>query len=253
MIGAILLALAPAAGLIALGWWLKRARFLPDAFWPGAERLAYFILLPALLVHSLAMADLSRVPVARLMLVIALSLTGVAALLVALRPWLAIDGPAFTSVFQGGIRFNNYVGLTVAAGLLGGPGIALAAVANATIVPVANLFCILVFAALRRRAGEPFRHRALDRDEPAHRRLGDRGCLAGDGDRPAARARGHDPGARRRLAADRPSLRRRRLRPLRRAPGLARDAGLLRGEVRRAAGRDPSRRAWRSACPAMRR
>jgi malonate transporter len=80
------------------------------------------------------------------MLVIALSLTGVAALLLALRPWLAIDGPAFTSVFQGGIRFNNYVGLTVAAGLLGGPGIALAAVANATIVPVANLFCILVFA-----------------------------------------------------------------------------------------------------------
>ena len=145
MIGAILLALAPAAGLIALGSWLRRARFRPDAFWPGAERLAYFILLPALLVHSLAMADLSRV-VARLMLVIALSLTGVAALLVALRPWLAIDGPAFTSVFQGGIRFNNYVGLTVAAGLLGGPGVALAAVANATMVPVANLFCILVFA-----------------------------------------------------------------------------------------------------------
>jgi malonate transporter and related proteins len=143
VIGAILLALAPAAGLIALGSWLKRAHFLPDAFWPGAERLAYFILLPALLVHSLAMADLSRVPVGRLMLVIALSLTGVAALLVALRPWLAIDGPAFT---QGGIRFNNYVGLTVAAGLLGGPGIALAAVANAVIVPIANLFCILVFA-----------------------------------------------------------------------------------------------------------
>ena len=146
MIGAIFLALAPAAGLIALGSWLKRAQFLPDAFWPGAERLAYFILLPALLVHSLAMADLSAVPVARLMLVIALALAAVAALLVGFRPWMGIGGPAFTSVFQGGIRFNNYVGLTVAAGLLGGPGIALAAVANAAIVPIANLFCILVFA-----------------------------------------------------------------------------------------------------------
>jgi malonate transporter len=146
VIGAILLALAPAAGLIALGSWLKRRHFLPDAFWPGAERLAYFILLPALLVHSLATADLSAVPVARLMLVIALALVVVAALLVAFRPWMRVGGPAFTSVFQGGIRFNNYVGLTVAAGLLGGPGIALAAVANATIVPIANLFCILVFA-----------------------------------------------------------------------------------------------------------
>ncbi|MDF3063800.1 MAG: Auxin Efflux Carrier [Microvirga sp.] len=146
MIGAILLALAPAAGLIALGSALKRGRFMPDEFWPGAERLAYFVLLPALLIHGLATADLSQVPVARLMLAIALSLAVIAALLVALRPSMRIGGPAFTSVFQGGIRFNNYVGLTVAAGLLGGPGIALAAVANATIVPIANLFCILVFA-----------------------------------------------------------------------------------------------------------
>jgi malonate transporter len=146
VIGAILLALAPAAGLIALGFALKRGRFMPSEFWPGAERLAYFVLLPALLIHSLAMADLSRVPVARLMLAIALALTLVSALLVSARPMMRVGGPAFTSVFQGGIRFNNYVGLTVAVGLLGAPGIALAAVANATIVPVANLFCILVFA-----------------------------------------------------------------------------------------------------------
>jgi malonate transporter and related proteins len=146
VIGAILLALLPAAGLIALGYALKRGRFMPDEFWPGAERLAYFVLLPALLIHGLATADLSQVPVARLMLAIALSLAVVAALLIALRPSMRIGGGAFTSVFQGGIRFNNYVGLTVAAGLLGGPGIALAAVANAVIVPIANLFCILVFA-----------------------------------------------------------------------------------------------------------
>ena len=145
MIGAIFLALAPAAGLIALGAWLKRAQFLPDAFWPGAERLAYFILLPALLVHGLAMADLSGVPVARLMLVIALALTLVAALLVALRPWMRVNGPAFTSVFQGGIRFNNYVGLTVAAGVMGAPRIALAAGAHAPLLALAHLFCLPVF------------------------------------------------------------------------------------------------------------
>ena len=187
MIGAILLALAPAAGLIALGSALKRGRFMPDEFWPGAERLAYFVLLPALLIHGLATADLSQVPVARLMLAIALSLAVIAALLVALRPSMRIGGPAFTSVFQGGIRFNNYVGLTVAAGLLGGPGIALAAVANATIVPIANLFCILVFARFAG-AGEPFRHHALDRHQPADRRLRPRRDAAGDRPWPAAGA-----------------------------------------------------------------
>jgi malonate transporter and related proteins len=103
MIPAILIALAPAAGLIAFGYGLRRARFLPDAFWPGAERLAYFVLLPALLVHSLAMADLSAVPIARLTLVLTLSLVIVGGLLVILRPWFEVDGPAFTSLFQGGI------------------------------------------------------------------------------------------------------------------------------------------------------
>jgi predicted permease len=62
-----------------------------------------------------------------------------------------VDGPAFTSVFQGGIRFNNYVGLTVASGLLGTPGLALAAVANAVIVPTANVLAILVFARFAKR------------------------------------------------------------------------------------------------------
>lgn len=146
MIGAILLALATPAGLIGLGAWLRHIQFLPDAFWPGAERLAYFVLLPALFVHSLATADLSGVPVVRLTLVIVLSITIVAALLIGLRPRLPVDGAGFTSVFQGGVRFNNYVGLTVAAGLLGAPGMALAAVANAIIVPTVNVFAILVFA-----------------------------------------------------------------------------------------------------------
>ena len=146
MIAAILLALTPAVGLIGLGYALRAARFLPEAFWPGAERLAYFVLLPALLVDGLASADLSAVPVARLAAVLAGGLLVVGAILVALRPWLGVDGPAFTSVFQGGIRFNNYVGLAVASGLLGSPGLALAAVANAVIVPTVNVLAILVFA-----------------------------------------------------------------------------------------------------------
>ena len=41
------------------------------------------------------------------------------------------DGADFTSVFQGGVRFNNYIGATLAAGIYGSAGIALAAVANA--------------------------------------------------------------------------------------------------------------------------
>ena len=70
----------------------------------------------------------------------------VAAILLASRQLLGFEGAAFTSVFQGGVRFNNYVGVSVAAGLFGAQGIAMAAVANAAIVPTVNILCVLVFA-----------------------------------------------------------------------------------------------------------
>ena len=146
MIGPILLALTPIVLLIGLGHAMRRADFLPEPFWPQAERLSYFVLLPALFIHGLATADLNSVPVAPLAGALIVSTLVVAALLVVFSPLLADDGPAFTSVFQGGIRFNNYVGITAAVGLFGPSAIALAAVANATIVPTVNVLCVLVFA-----------------------------------------------------------------------------------------------------------
>lgn len=146
MTGAALLALAPVVLLIGLGFAMRARGFLPEGFWPQAERLSYFVLLPALFIHGLATADISGVPVASLGLALAGTVVVTSLLLVAARPLLPVDGPAFTSVFQGGIRFNNYVGVTMAAGLFGAKGVALAAVANAAIVPTVNVLCVLVFA-----------------------------------------------------------------------------------------------------------
>lgn len=146
MTGAVLLALVPIALLIGLGWAMRRLGFLAPAFWPQAERLAYYVLLPSLFLHGLATARLDGVPTPRLAAALVLSTLAVAALLVAARPLFSLDGAAFTSVFQGGVRFNNYVGITAAAGLFGAQGIALAAVANAALVPTVNVLCVLVFA-----------------------------------------------------------------------------------------------------------
>ncbi|WGF86736.1 AEC family transporter [Marinivivus vitaminiproducens] len=146
MTGAIVVALLPIALLIALGQVLRRRRFVPDSFWPPAERLCYFVLLPALLAHTLATANLSGIPVGTLVASLIIPILIVSALLIACHGFLKIDGPAFTSVFQGGVRFNNYVGVTAAVGLFGAAGLPLAAVANATIVPTVNVLCVLVFA-----------------------------------------------------------------------------------------------------------
>lgn len=146
MIASILLALLPPLLMIALGTAMRCVGFLDQAFWPQAERLCYFVLLPALFVHGLATSRLDGVPVFALAATLIVSILVVSALVLAARPLLARDGPAFTSVFQGAIRFNNYVGVSLAVGLFGAQGVALAALCNAAIVPTVNVLCVLVFA-----------------------------------------------------------------------------------------------------------
>lgn len=142
----LLLALAPIIIFIAMGAWFRHRGFLQESFWSQAERLGYYVLLPSLFFHSLATAELGKVPLIEMTLALVFSTVIAAATLVLTKPLLGIDDPGFTSVFQGGVRFNNYVGISIAAGLLGAHGIALATVANAAIVPTVNVLCILVFA-----------------------------------------------------------------------------------------------------------
>jgi malonate transporter len=146
MFETILLALAPTAALIGLGQILRRIVLVHDDFWPQAERLVYFVLLPALFFHSLATARLGDLPVRELVLTLVLSTLLVAVVVVAASPWLRLGGTQFTSVFQGSVRFNNYIGVTAAVSMFGAKGLALAALSNAAIVPTVNILCVLVFA-----------------------------------------------------------------------------------------------------------
>lgn len=140
-------ALGPLFALILLGAALGWARFPGGDFWPLLERFIYYLLFPAMLVATLASADVSQVPVLRL----AICLLGGMGLL-ALGLWLArrhlqLSAPVFTSAFQGVVRFNTYVGVAGAAALHGVSGTTVAAVAVALMVPTANILCVLAFIA----------------------------------------------------------------------------------------------------------
>ncbi|MEX2502991.1 MAG: AEC family transporter [Trueperaceae bacterium] len=149
-------ALVPLTLLIALGIGLKRFGFLPDAAWAGLDRLNYWVLFPALIFVSLA-SERSGLPNA-LPIVASVwgGLTIVALLAWTLRRRLAPDGPAFTSVFQGAVRFNSYVAfLTVP--VLHPDSEALTALLVAATVPFVNVACVTALArygggaALRKR------------------------------------------------------------------------------------------------------
>lgn len=140
-------ALGPLFLLILLGALLGWRRLPGGDFWPHLERLIYYLLFPAMLVATLASADVSRVPVGRVALALLGSMLGFAGLLWLLRKRLEMDAAAFTSVFQGALRFNTYVGVAGAAALHGSAGVTVAAVAVALMVPVVNVLCVAGFIA----------------------------------------------------------------------------------------------------------
>jgi len=140
----ILGALGPIFALILLGLGLRRSGFPGDGFWPAAERFTYFLLFPALLVHRLALSRLGDYAVGPVAVVIVALLLGMTALVCVLRPWLKVDGPAFTSVYQGVIRFNTYVGLAVVLAVFHADGGTVAALVMAIMIPLINVLCVLV-------------------------------------------------------------------------------------------------------------
>lgn len=141
---AVVAALAPIFLLILAGLFMKRRRLVPDEFWAPVETLTFFIFFPALLIDTTARADLSGVDLVGMGGALLGGTLSAAALLLLLRPWVAKDGPAFTSVFQGAVRINTYVGLAAAAALYGNQGKALMAVGIISIVPLINVLAVLV-------------------------------------------------------------------------------------------------------------
>jgi predicted permease len=142
----IVLVVLPVFLLIFVGWLCRWQAFPGDGFWAPAERLTYFLLFPVLLVTTLAKADfasLQILPMAGAISVAILVMTGLTLLL---RMRLRIPGPTFTSVFQGSVRMNTYIGLSVAFGIYAEQGLAAAALAVAAIMPLANVLCVLVLA-----------------------------------------------------------------------------------------------------------
>ena len=135
----IVLVILPVFLLIFLGQVCRRRAFPGDGFWAPAETLTYYLLLPALIVLTLAEADFAGLAVWPMALAMAGAILLMTGLVAALRPVLRVDGPGFTSVYQSVVRLNGYIGLSVAFGLYGETGLAVASVAVATFVPLVNV------------------------------------------------------------------------------------------------------------------
>jgi hypothetical protein len=133
--------------LILVGLALSRHIDYGRGFWEGVEKLVYYVLFPALLFRSLALAKIDLATTGKL-IGVACGYTAAGMALSALaRPLFRLQPGLAASCFQCGFRFNTYVGLAVVGSLFGTPGVALAAILLGILVPLVNFASVAMLAA----------------------------------------------------------------------------------------------------------
>lgn len=142
----ILTALIPIFSLIMIGYFFKRIKFPSHDFWPQADKLTYYILMPSLLIYKLSTASISSTNTTYYILTALITIFIVLLILFIFNRLLKFQVDSFTSIVQGGIRFNTYVFLALADAILGDNGIVLAAILLTFVIPFINILCISTFA-----------------------------------------------------------------------------------------------------------
>jgi malonate transporter len=142
--------LLPVFLVIAAGFLIRRLAIVPADQWRGIELAAFWVFFPALVTETLLKADLASIPLTNVAFALLIGISAVALLMLALRKplmrLLALDGPAYTSIFQAVTRWNGFIALPIVAKLFGDPGVTIVALALAAMVPIINMANISVLA-----------------------------------------------------------------------------------------------------------
>lgn len=144
--GEVYAALAPVFILIALGWLARNRRLAtPEAF-GVVNRFGYFILYPAFLFTIVTSADFSSADAGPFVLAVMIGFAAMIVLALLLRFVLPVDGPAYTSIFQGAVRWNGFPLLAAAPALFGEAGVELIGIVFGPLVFGVNIICVVVLA-----------------------------------------------------------------------------------------------------------
>ena len=143
---AIFEAILPIFLLVVLGMAFNPMKFPASGFWVAADRITYYVFLPALIIEKLATTSFTLSDFYSLTSVLMIAVLAIALLTVAIRRLVPVSSAAYTSIFQGSIRPNSYVALAAALALYGPKGLALTAIVMAGVIPLVNILCISSFS-----------------------------------------------------------------------------------------------------------
>jgi malonate transporter len=136
-------ALSPIFFIMLFGFMLSRLPFSNLAIWSELERLTYYIFFPALLVMRLSSSTFDLEDFVELAKVIGIALFLISLILALLHKLIARDQASLSSVYQGSIRFNTYIGLACIDALYGERGLTTAALCLVVYIVPVNILSVI--------------------------------------------------------------------------------------------------------------
>ena len=144
------LALLPVFIVILAGFGLRRSGLVAADHWAALDHLCYYVLFPAIIFKEIAAADFSNIPVWSMAFAMMLGISTMFAALLALqKPLSAIlkmDGPQFSSFFQGATRWHTFIALAIIPVYFGQSALALGGLSAAAMTPLLNIVNVAVIS-----------------------------------------------------------------------------------------------------------
>lgn len=147
-------ALAPVFLMIMFGYTLKNRALISDSFWAPAEKMTFYYFFPSLLLANTAKAEFADISLTPIIIATTSGILIIAAITLWLRPRIKVGGPAFTSIFQGTIRPNVYLGIAASVALFDSAGLTLVSVPIAVSVPLVNVLSVIVLIRYASKDGD---------------------------------------------------------------------------------------------------
>ncbi|MCC5987916.1 MAG: AEC family transporter [Pararhodobacter sp.] len=134
-----ILAVLPIFVVLTVGHVMRRSGFPTESFWPAADRLVYWVLVPALLFNMNARVDLSIETLTGFGVTLIGGYVAAVAFALIAASSFQLNPATSTSVLQGAARHNTFIALAICESLLGPEGLALGVVAATVLALATNL------------------------------------------------------------------------------------------------------------------
>ncbi|MGR3984679.1 MAG: AEC family transporter [Gammaproteobacteria bacterium] len=150
-LSAISAGLIPLGLSVALGALAKKFLVPDETHWAGLNKITFYLLVPGLIISTLADAEIASIPVWEIALALALSIALVALALGALywaSPNFRADKAGYTSLFQTATRWNAAVALAITGKIYGATAVTVIALSMIVLMPVVNVINVALLANL---------------------------------------------------------------------------------------------------------